>query len=296
MTSVVKTITEQKLIRPPLFVTENLAYETVMGSTAYGCSSNDSDIDIYGFCIPDKELIFPHLSGNIEGFGNQIQRFQQFQQHHIKSMCGQKEYDVQIFSIVKYFQLLMDNNPNILDSIYTPDRCVLHSSEVGKLVRDNRSMFLHKGSWQKFKGYAFSQLAKIGAKANAANPKRQASIVEFGYDVKFSYHVIRLLDECEQILATGTLDLERNREQLKAIRRGDWTLDQVQGYFDMKEPELEKLYRTSTLQYSPDEKQIKALLMQCLEIHFGSLSGVIQKENRTSDMITEIETIMKRYK
>jgi predicted nucleotidyltransferase len=296
MTSVVKTITEQKLIAPPKYVHENLAYETIMGSQSYGVSSDDSDWDIYGFCIPNKELVFPHLQGNIEGFGRQIQKFEQFQQHHIHSMCGQKEYDVQIFNIVKFFQLAMDNNPNIVDSLFTPERCILHMNEVGTLVRENRSLFLHKGSWHKFKGYAYSQLSKIGAKANAANPKRQASILEFGYDVKFAYHVIRLLDECEQILATGTLDLEQNREQLKSIRRGEWTLEQIQQHFKNKEVQLETLYTTSTLQHSPDESALKALLMQCLEIEYGSLSEVIQKENRTAEMIAEIEATMKKYK
>ena len=296
MTSIVTTITQQKLIDPPDFVNSGLAYETIMGSQAYGVSSNDSDWDIYGFCVPDKENLFPHLTGEIRGFGTQVVSFDQFQKHHIASMCGQREYDVTIFNIVKFFQLSMDNNPNIVDSLFTPDRCILHQNNVGKLVRDNRTIFLHKGSWHKFKGYAYSQLSKIGAKANASNPKRQASILEFGYDVKFAYHVVRLLDECEQILATGTLNLEQNREQLKSIRRGEWTLDQINAHFKNKEVELEQLYRTSTLQHSPDETKIKALLMQCLEEHHGSLNAVVQKENRTAEMISEITELMKKYK
>ena len=213
-----------------------------------------------------------------------------------KSMCGQKEYDIQIFNIVKFFQLLMDNNPNIIDSVYTPDRCILHMNEIGKLVRANRDLFIHKGCYAKLKGYAYSQLKKIGMKANASNPKRQASIELFGYDVKFAYHVIRLLDECEQLMATGTLDLEKNREQLKSIRRGEWKLEEIHDYFNKKESDLETLYTTSKLPYSPPEKDIKNLLMQCLEIQYGDLSAVIQKENRTQEMIKAIEDTLKRFK
>ena len=29
---------------------------------------------------------------------------------------------------------------------------------VGNLVREKRKLFLHKGAWPKFKGYAYSQL------------------------------------------------------------------------------------------------------------------------------------------
>lgn len=296
MVCVTKKLVEQKLITTPEFVHTQLAYETIMGSQAYGVSSDNSDVDIYGFCIPDKELVFPHLNGDIEGFGTQTQKFGQYQEHHIMSMDGQTEYDIQIFNIVKFFQLAMENNPNIVDSLYTPDRCILHSNTIGDLVRSNRDIFLHKGSWHKFKGYAYSQLSKIGMKANAKNPKRQASIEKFGYDVKFAYHVVRLLDECEQILMTGTLDLQQNREQLKSIRRGEWTLEEINDYFAKKEAELQALYQTSTLRYSPDESQIKALLLQCLEEQYGSLNAVIQKENRTQDMIRDIEATLAKYK
>lgn len=75
-----------------------------------------------------------------------------------------KQYDFQIFSIVKYFQLCMENNPNMLDSLFTPVNCVIHSTQIGNLVRENRKMFLHKGCWPKLKGYAFSQLHKASIK------------------------------------------------------------------------------------------------------------------------------------
>ena len=55
----------------------------------------------------------------------------------------------------------MENNPNVIDSLFTPVNCVLHSTRVGNLVRENRRLFLHKGAWPKFKGYAYSQLHKM---------------------------------------------------------------------------------------------------------------------------------------
>ena len=75
-----------------------------------------------------------------------------------------KKYDLTIYNIVRYFHLCMENNPNIIDSLFVPRRCVLHSTQVGNLVRENRKMFLHKGSWFKFKGYAYSTLNKIRTK------------------------------------------------------------------------------------------------------------------------------------
>lgn len=162
MSSVTQQLYEEKLISPPSFVPLNIHYETVMGSVAYGVSNNDSDMDIYGFCIPPKDVIFPHLAGKIIGFGKPHKRFDQFQRHHVKR--GDKDYDLSIYNIVRYFQLCMENNPNMLDSLFTPLRCVKHCTRVGHLVRDNRRKFLHKGSWHKYKGYAYSQLHKTSGK------------------------------------------------------------------------------------------------------------------------------------
>ena len=64
---------------------------------------------------------------------------------------------------------------------------------------------------------------------------RQKIIEEFGYDVKFAYHVVRLLNEVEQILVEEDLDLARNKEQLKAIRRGEWSQQAVEDYFTNKD-------------------------------------------------------------
>ena len=141
-------------------------YLTIMGSNAYGVSSDTSDMDLYGFCIPPKTLVFPHLAGEIPGFGRQIQRFEQWQEHHVKDQDGKDTtYDFSVYSIVKFFQLCMENNPNMIDSLFTPRRCVLVSTQVGELVRTNAKYFLHKGAWHKFKGYAYAQVSKMRNKS-----------------------------------------------------------------------------------------------------------------------------------
>ncbi len=286
---------KQNLIHPPKWLMDNVSYMTIMGSQAYGVSSDDSDLDVYGFCIPPKDLVFPHLAGEIPGFGRQIQRFEQWQEHHVTDPNKKIEYDFAVFSIVKYFQLCMENNPNMIDSLFTPRNCVIHSTAVSEIVRENRKLFLHKGSWHKFKGYAYAQMAKIRNKVNANNEKRAASIAEHGYDLKFAYHIVRLLNEVEQILVEGDLDLQRNREQLKEIRRGEWTIDQVETYFETKERTLEATYAASTLPHSPDEDRIKRLLLNCLEQHYGSLSAAVSLDVNVEAMVRDIRSVLDRY-
>ena len=283
-------------IHPPRWLVDNTQYLTVMGSVSYGVSGESSDVDVYGMCIPPKDVVFPHLAGEIMGFGKPRERFDQWQQHHVQPPDGRETtYDFQVFGIVRYFQLCMECNPNMIDSLFTPRRCVMHSTQVGEIMRENRKLFLHKGAWHKFRGYAYSQMHKIKGKVNSSNPDRAASIGRHGYDVKFAYHVVRLLDEIEQIMVEHDLDLERNREQLKAIRRGEWTLEQIERHFEGKERALENTYASSTLAHSPDEAKIKEVLMTCLEMHFGSVADAIQRKPSVERLVRDVQDVLARY-
>lgn len=284
------------LQQPPKFLDTGVQYEVVMGSIAYGVSNDQSDMDIYGFAIPPRDWVFPHLAGHVPGFDPDIDTFTQFQQHHItdRDALGGKgrDYDLTIYSIVKYFRLLTDCNPNIIGTLFVPRHCVVYSTTIGELVREHRHLFLHKGCWPTFKGYAYAQMNKMRTKVPQG--KRQALVEKYGYDVKFAYHVVRLLNEVEQIMMEGDLDLAANCEQLKAIRRGDWTHVQVEDYFEEKEKQLENVYLNSTLPPLPDTPSIKRLLLNCLEQHYGSLEACVVKTDQSVDALREIKAILTR--
>ena len=279
---------------PPKFLETGVQYEVVMGSIAYGVAEDHSDMDVYGFAIPPRDWVFPHLRGEIPGFDDAGPQFEQIQQHHLmdKDALGGKgrEYDLTIYSIVKYFKLLMDNNPNIIDSLFVPRNCILYSTAVGELVRENRKIFLHKGCWSTFKGYAYSQVHKMRTKEPEG--KRQNIVDEFGYDVKFAYHVVRLLNEVEQILVEQDMDLARNKEQLKAIRRGEWSQQEVEDYFAKKEAELETLYLKSPLPAQPNKQAVKGLLLKCLEQHYGTLDDCVATPSDAEQILRDIEKLL----
>jgi hypothetical protein len=98
----------------------------------------------------------------------------------------------------------------------------------------------------------------------------------------------------EQILIEGDLDLQRNREQLKAIRRGDWSAEQVREHFARKEKELEAIYLQSALPHGPDEAKIKQLLLDCLEEHFGSLKDAVVVPNQERDLLRQIKELCEK--
>lgn len=278
-------------VSPPPWLADNLCYETIMGSVAYAVSGDASDMDVYGICLPPKDLVFPHLSGEIPGFGRQVKRFHTWQEHHVAALG--KSWDFQVYGIVSFFQLAMENNPNIIDSLFTTRRCVLSCSQVGEYIREHRRDFLHKGAWHKFKGYAYSQMAKIRTKK--AEGGRAELIKQYGYDVKFAYHVVRLLLEVEMILGEQDLDLERHAYQLRSIRRGDWELSRLESWAQDKERDLERLYADSTLPYAPDEQVIRGHLLHCLEAHYGSLASVISTRSNERRLLSQIADIVSGY-
>lgn len=322
---------DQLIPDAPRHMYNNVHYECIMGSVAYGVSDETSDVDVYGFSMPPKDILFPYDYGNLFNFGKKPKNFEQFQKHHIIDTRHDKEYDISIYNIVRYFQLCMENNPNMIDSLFVPLRCVLHATSIGQHVREHRHEFLSKRVWHTFKGYAYSQLHKMKTKYvnewvdlckknqwdlyisredidkhwstsnqsralellkmiehKGKRSKRLPMIAEHGYDTKFAYHLIRLADECEQLLETGTMDLTQNREQLKSIRRGEWTMDQIIELFDKKILHLEDLYRTSKLPYSPNEDKIRRILMECIEMHYGSVNNSIEYLVPTEDYLNDI--------
>ena len=336
MASRIDYLISRNLATPPKHIQGSIHYEVITGSMAYGVNENSSDMDVYSWSLPPKEYIFPHLAGEIIGFDEPKYRFDVYQQHHIVDPSNGNEYDISVYNIIKYFRLCMENNPNMLDTLYVPMNCILHCSPLGQMVRDKRDIFIHKGCWHKFKGYSYSQLHKLDVKHSIAREmflfeqkymengqlvkpvpiqdlnhyenlcsqfpqeleksKRNELVRKYGYDTKFAYHVVRLMDEVEQLLTSGTMELGRNREELKAIRRGEWTLEDIKNRFTRDEETLNQLYKDSKLPHGPNTQAIKQLLMDVIEHHYGSISQALTVETDAASLISEMEQLIRKYK
>ncbi len=290
-------------VKTPHWLTNNTCYLTISGSISYGCADTNadeaSDFDTIGICIPPKDLIFPHLGGYIFGFGTQPKMQPGdgsgvYEEHHIKDPTARggkgREYDLNIYSIIKFFEECSKGNPNLIDSLFTNRECVLHCTQVGNIIRDNRKLFLSQNLWDTYKGYAYAQFHKMTGKKPVG--KRVEYREKYGFDVKFGYNIVRLIDEAEQIFTEGDLDLQKNREQLKAIRRGDWTVEQIRDYVAQKEKLLEELHLTSKLPVKPEMGKIKEVLLQCLEHHYGNLDKLVHVPDRAENLLMHIKQLM----
>lgn len=338
------------LINPPTWLTSNTCYLTRMGSMAYGVASGNSDQDIYGVCIPPRDYIFPR--NFIDGFDKKDLKFENWIQHHTsdKSANGGKgvEYDFSIHNITHYFNLVMSNNPHVLDSLFVRREHIIHITKMWEVVRDNRKIFLHKGVVHRMRGYAYNQLASARncveyvkeirkfeeeygiphstthkEAKEAKDPslsswnldkenyelyllmwekglvktKRFESQKIHNTDVKFLYHVFRLVDEAEFILNNFDLDLQEPSRvaKMKAIRSGELSYDQIAREFSEAESRLLSLYNSSKLPKEPDRKVIRNILLAVLEDHYGSLSEFAKTEDAEVEALKEIKLVLQKY-
>lgn len=276
--NLIQTLCDKQLITPPKFVSEQLLGLCIAGSVSYGISTESSDVDLVGICMPPVSYIFPSLSGHINGFDS-LPVFEEFQQHHIQD--GDKVYDVKVYSLIRYFYLATQGNPNIIDTLFTPREHIRYSTPIFERLRENRKLFLSKACYPKFKGYAYAELKNI---TNLKTGKRREIVEKLGYDPKNASHIFRLLGEIEQILNTGDLDLYGQKEECKYIRAGNYTLDQIKERFATREKVIEEAFNKSTLPQSPDVSQIRNLLMDIISTHYNNTVFKVSVKDESSKL------------
>ena len=96
------------------------------------------------------------------------------------------------------------------------------------------------------------------------NEARYQNNLEHGknYDSKNMMHTFRLLDMAIEILTEGKVIVKRpNREELLAIRKGEWQYDDLITAANLKMKKVEEAHRQSTLQEQPNQQEIEALLV-----------------------------------
>lgn len=231
---------------------DNIIYKCYAGSLIYGTNHSDSDVDTRGICIMPKNFYYG------------LKRFEHYEQK------GNKEKnidDMTIYDIRKFFQLAMGCNPNIIELLFVAPQHIITNSNIGKKIIANRDLFLSQKLYHTFKGYAWAQKQKILEK----NPvgARKEIVDKYGYDVKFSLHLLRLMHEAVELLKSGslTLPLYCNKELLD-LRMGKWKFDDVMKKFEDLEKMVDDLYVKTPLPHHSDINKIDALLVECIEEHW----------------------------
>lgn len=287
--NLIQEMNNEKILSVPYWLPDNICYLSLAGSHSYAINTKDSDQDIRGICFPPRHILFPWENGIILGFGTQSEKFENWQQHHI--VFKNKDYDIEVYSIVKFVELLRHGNPNILDIIFTPNNCVMHITDAGIHLRNNRKKFLSKKIISRFEGFCWNHIRNM--KSTKKEGKRKDLISKFGFDTKDAGNIYRIGASLVDILLEGDYDIQRHKEIIKAIRAGLWTFDQLTDWFDRQLIAIDAAKLKTELPEEADELELRKILLECLEIHYGRLDKVIVDDNRAKNMLRKIDNIMR---
>jgi len=98
------------------------------------------------------------------------------------------------------------------------------------------------------------------------NSKRAELEGKVGYDSKDATALIRLLRMGKEILTTGKVIVRRpDREELLAIKRGEWKYEDIISYAEETNLELDLLYKTTKLPNEPNRKFFDELCSEIVE-------------------------------
>jgi predicted nucleotidyltransferase len=228
---------------------ENLIMACIGGSQAHGAKLGATDdTDWYGLYIPppakvlglEREEHFVFTTGGKVG-GN-----------------GPQDVDVCLYTLMKWAGLAVKGNPSALHFLFAP---LEFTTDSWDRVAAQPYLFLAKGHVKPFLGFADDQMKRLLGQKGQKNVHRAKLEAEHGYDTKYAMHVIRLYGEAKELMKDGRITLPRpNRDELIEIRRGKYSLTEIQKLGEQLESEALAAQATSPLPDAVDRDAISKLL------------------------------------
>jgi len=244
--------------------TSNIIHAFVGGSELHGAKvEGTDDHDIYGVYVeaPARALGIDAMSHS--------------HQHFVWSTATSDrrntadDVDITLFSLQKWAYLACKGNVTKLHFLFSQKDSEL-SGPVWDLVLSKRHMFLAKAHLHSFLHFAEDQFARLsGQKGRGKKGQRPELELKFGYDTKAAMHTLRILHEAEELLLHGTLTLPGPyKNDLIRIRKGEWTLEQVENFVNEMKQRCVTAQAKSSLPEVIDRPAVSALIADCYLKHW----------------------------
>jgi uncharacterized protein len=211
---------------------EYVIYRCVVGSRAYGLEETDSDTDRRGIYLPPADKLW-----SLWGLPEQLER-------HETQEC--------YWELEKFLRLALRANPSALECLYTP--LVEFAAPIAKDLLAMRSVFLTRTVYHTYNGYVLSQFKKLD------QDRRNNGRVRWQH----AMHLLRLLLSGITILKELHVPVQvtAHREKLLAIRRGQWTWQEMNAWRKQLQKEFDIAFAKTTLPEHPGFDRVNSLLLK----------------------------------
>lgn len=230
------------MIPPP-----NVLLSGIVGSTAYGLATGDSDVDRLGaWAAPTEKLL---------GL------------HPVQPSVVSSKPDITFHEAGKFAALALKVNPAITELMWLPDDLYETRTWLGNALLSIRSAFLSRAHVRNaYLGYATQQFRRLenrGDGSFSADTRRRTA--------KHARHLLRLLTQGLELYETGTLTVrlkrpDHYREFGERVAAGDIAAAQreiasAERWFDEA---------TSPLPDKPDERTVEDWLQMVRREHYAT--------------------------
>jgi uncharacterized protein len=209
-----------------------IIYQAVIGSQAYGLAGPTSDIDL-------REVF---LSSALDYWG-----LNKGSDHYESIQNGE---DVAGWEFEKFLRMVLNQNPNSLEVLWTPHVKFVHP--VFAPLIELRPKLLSKGLVKSYMGYANAQFIKMQRNPN-------------NIDWKNASHLIRLMMAAIHALKQGEIMVQvppSTRNLLLSIKQGEMSYQSFLVLRDDMESQFQQARTITKLPDEPDYQTANQLLIQ----------------------------------
>lgn len=221
-------------------------YKALVGSVAYGLATENSDLDYRGFYAPNTK--------DFLGIHNVPEQLTRTDKSHPEDV-----FDEVYWELGKYFKLLIANNPNVLESLWSEVyETNPQSVYIVESLRENRSLFLSQNVIKTYGGYSTQQWHK-GLNLISRGEKTEKQ----GW--KFLSHYFRLLISGTYALLNGEnilVDVYAYRELLTRIKQGYFSITSLEEIRKDHELRFNNAKKITSLPEKPNYEKINELLIE----------------------------------
>lgn len=226
-----------------------------VGSTVHGIAvPGTEDRDELGICIEPKEYVIG------------LRHFEQYV-HRSKPQGVRSEHgdlDLTIYGFRKFASLALKGNPSILLLFNVPTEKCSIMTPAGAELRRSAWAFASKRAGAAFLGYMQQQRQRLMGKRGQMNVKRPELVEQYGYDVKYAAHILRLGFQGIDYMTSGAFPVPmtfEQRELILAVRQGQIAENEVLTKAGELEADLKTAIDSSPLPNLPDYALVNDLLV-----------------------------------